>query len=93
MVEEALQKNGIKINFVSKHFYQGLYCKVNTVSTTYALRAIFGLFLVGFYHSEKVLSENLVVSVRFDNRLFGFFFNPNNYLFSFLISFNVFYGS
>ena len=74
MVEEALQKNGIKISFVSKHFYQGLYCKVNTVSTTYALRAIFGLFLVGFYHSEKVLSENLVVSVRFNNRLFSFFF-------------------
>lgn len=74
MVEEALQKNGIKINFVSKHFYQGLYCKVNTVPTTYALRAIFGLFLVGFYHSEKVLSENLVVSVRFNNGLFGFFF-------------------
>lgn len=82
----------LKLNFVSKHFYQGLYCKVNTVSTTYVLRAIFGLFLVGFYHSEKVLSENLVVSVRFNNRLFGFLY-PNNYLFSFLISFNEFYGS
>ena len=26
MGQEALQKNGIKISFVSKHFYQGLYC-------------------------------------------------------------------